>query len=221
MLGTASQVEVSHVPAVHTLLDGEIEHRLLLSVLNTRDASLVALLIVELHVLDDGDRQVLQRRLHITEHELLTVEQDLLHLLAIHGDITILIHLSTRHTFDELLNGRAFRCTEGIRVIHQRVFLHHHLRSLCCDNGLFQHHALRRHPQTAQFLVLVTPQCHLTLDGLVTYGGNLQTVGTVRWCLDREITLVVTHRSTHEGTVVGSKQLHRGLQDRFLLISIQ
>ena len=221
MFGTTSQVEVGHVPVVHTLLDGEVEHRLLLPVLNTRDASLITLLIVELYVLDDGDRQVLQRRLHITEHKLLTIEQDLLHLLAIHGDITILIHLSTRHTFDELLNGRAFRCTEGIRIIYQRILFHHHLRSLCCDNGLFQHHALRRHPQTAQFLVLVTSQCHLALDGLVTYGGNLQTVSPVRWCLDREITLVVTHRSTHEGTIVDGKQLHRGLQDRFLLISIQ
>ena len=56
MLGTAGQVEVSHVSAIHTLLDGEVEHGLLLPILNTRDTSLVALLVVELHILDDGDR---------------------------------------------------------------------------------------------------------------------------------------------------------------------
>ena len=56
VLGTAGQVEVGHVPAVHALLDGEIEHCLLLPILNTRDTSLVALLVIELHVLDNRDR---------------------------------------------------------------------------------------------------------------------------------------------------------------------
>ena len=179
MLGTASQVEVGHVPAVHTLLDGEVEHRLLLSVLNTCDTSLVALLVVELHILDDGNRQVLQRRLHITEHELLTVEQDLFYLLAIHGNITVLIHLSTRHTFDEFLDGGTFGRSEGIRIIHQRIFLHHHLRSLGCDNCLFQHHAFWRHTQTAQFLVLVTSQRYFAFNGLIANRRDLQTIGTV------------------------------------------
>ena len=55
VLCTASQVEVGHITAVHTFLDGEVEHGLLVAVLDTGDACLVALLVVELHALYNAD----------------------------------------------------------------------------------------------------------------------------------------------------------------------
>ena len=147
MLSTASNIEVGHIAAIHTFLNGEVEHGLLVAVLDTRDAGLVALLVVELHILDDAHRQVLQRRLHIAQHKLLTVDQNLLNGLAVDGDITVLIDFGTRHTLDELLDGRALWRAEGIGVINQRVFLHHHLSCTTCNYRFFQQHGVCRHHQ--------------------------------------------------------------------------
>ena len=104
MLSTTCQVNVGHVASVHAFLDGEIKHRLLISVFNTGNAGLVALLVVELHILDDADRQVLQGCLHIAQHEFLAVEQYLLHLFAIDGDISIFVNLGSWHSLDQFLN---------------------------------------------------------------------------------------------------------------------
>ena len=169
MLGTACKIEIGHITAVHTFLDGKVEHRLLVAVLDTRYTGLVTLLVVELHILNDGDRQVLQRRFRVAKHKFLSVDEDLLHLFAIDGDITILIDLSARHTFDEFLDGGALRRAESIGIEDECILLDDDLCSTARDDSLLEHNALRRHEQCAEFLVLVTTQGHVTLYRLKTH----------------------------------------------------
>ena len=142
VLRSSGKVEVSHVATVHALLDTEIEHGLFLTVLDASDACLVTLLVIEFQVLDNAYGNVLQGCLHIAEHELLTVEQDLLHLLAVDGDITILVDLCTGDALDELLYGRTLRCTESLGVVHDGVFADDNLCGTSCDDGLLQHRGL-------------------------------------------------------------------------------
>ena len=145
VLRTARNVEIGHVATVHTLLDGEVDDGLLVAVFNTRNTCLIGLLVVELHVLDDIHRDIFQGSLNVTQHELLTIKQDFLDHLAIDGDVAILVNLSTRDALNQFLNGRAFGCTVGIWIIHQRILLDDNLGSTPRDHHLFQHGRLRRH----------------------------------------------------------------------------
>ena len=163
MLCTTGEVEVGHIAAIHALLDSEVEHRLLVAVFDACDACLVALLVVELHVLDDGDGQVLQRRFRIAEHELLAVDEDFLYLLTVDGDVAILVHLGTGHAFNQLFYRRALRGAISLRTIDQRVFPNDYGCSAPRDDGFLQHHALRRHQQVPQVMILVAAQRNLTL----------------------------------------------------------
>ena len=198
----------------------EVEHGLFVAVFNARDTGLIALLVVELHVLDDGDGQVLQRRLCVTEHELLAVDEDLLHLLNIDGDIAVLVDLCTWHTFDEFLDGRAFRGAVGIGVEHEGVFLYDDLCCTACNDGLLEHDALRRHQQRAEFLILAAAQGDITLDVLEPDGGNFQSEGTVVRSLDGEVTFIVTDSATNEDRVGDGKQLDGGLCHRLTKLGV-
>ena len=122
MLGAATQVEVGHVAAVHTFLNREVEHGFLLAILDTGDTRLIALLIVELHVLDDAHGDILECRLNIAQHKFLSVEENLFHSLSVDGDITLLIHISPRHTLYQFFNTRIGK----LRDIHG---------SVGCDRG--------------------------------------------------------------------------------------
>ena len=102
-----SHIDVGHVATVHALLDGEVQHRFLVAVLDARDAGLVALLVVELHVLDNRNGYVLQGGLRVAQHEFLSVNQYLLHRLSVDGDISVLVDVGSRHSLDEFLNGGA------------------------------------------------------------------------------------------------------------------
>ena len=129
MVIAQAQVEIGHIAVVHAFLDGEVEHGLLVAVVDACDARLVALLVIELQALDDGDRDVLQGSLHVAEHELLAVEQDFLHLFSVDGDVAVFIDLGTRNALDEFLDGRPFRRAVGFWVEDDGVLLHHNLCS--------------------------------------------------------------------------------------------
>ena len=156
MLRTCSQIEVRHIATVHTLLDGEVDNRLLLTILNTRDTRLVALLVVELHVLDNVDGDVLQGCFYVAKHKLLAIKQNLLHRFAIDGDITVLIDLGTGDALDEFLDRRTLGRTVGIWIIDQRILFDNDLCGTTCHNSFFQQDGLRRHEQHTHILTLVT-----------------------------------------------------------------
>ena len=220
VLRATGQVEVGHVAPVHAPLDGEVEHGLLVAVLDASDAGLVTLLLVELHVLDDAHGQVLQRRLDVAEHELLAVEQNLRHRLAVESNIAVVVDIGTRHALDELLNGRALGRADGLGIIDERVLAHHHLGGTARDHRLLQHHALGLHQQVAQFLVLVAAQRHLAHQRLEAHRRNLQAEGAARRSFNREVSPLVGHRTAHERAVVGPEQLDGGMGHRLFHLGI-
>ena len=118
MLRTSGNVEIGHVATVHTFFDGKVQHRLLLAIIDTGDTCLVALLFIELQVLNDAEGNVLQCRLHVAQHKLLAVKQNLLYRPTIDGDIAILVDLGTWNALDEFLNGRPLGGAVGVRIIY-------------------------------------------------------------------------------------------------------
>ena len=162
-------------------------------------------MVVELHVLDDGDGQVFQGGLCIAEHKLLAVDENLLHFLAIDGDIAVFIDFCARHALDEFLNGRALRGAIGIRIEHKGILLNDDLCSTTRDDCLLEHDAFRRHQKCAKFLVLVATQGDVALNMLETYRRDLQAKSAVVRSLDGEVTFVVADGATNENAIGDSE----------------
>ena len=113
---TRSQVGIGHRTAVHAGTQSEVEHGLLVTVVDTRDTGQVALLVVGADTLDDAGRQVLQCCLGIAE--LLVVDLDLRHLLTVDLDVTVVVDLGTRQALHQFLNDGALRRAVGIGIIY-------------------------------------------------------------------------------------------------------
>ena len=115
-LGTGGQVSISKHTAIHALAKPEVDDRLLIAVVNTRDAGQVAFLVVCPDTLYDVCRQVLQGRLGVAE--LLTVDANLRNGLTVNLDVTVIIDLGSWQTLHQFLNDRAFWSAVCVRVIY-------------------------------------------------------------------------------------------------------
>ena len=183
VMRTSCEVDIEHRPSVHTPSDAEVEYRLLLAVLDAAHPTEVALHVVGIHAFHDRGRQVLHRRLRIARHELLAVDEDFLHLLAVDGNLSVVAHLCTRQLSYQFLHHRAFRCTEGVGIIDERVFLQHHLRGMGSDGRPFQHDRIGRQLDGSQRHVLLFLDGNLLRIGLKAHVRHLHRVRPVLGCL--------------------------------------
>ena len=144
ILGTNGKVGIGHNALVHTLLDTEVEHGFFLAILDTRNTGQIALLIVSLNAVDNIGRQVLDSGLGIASHELLTIYKNLLNLFTINLDSTVVAHLGTWQTLNQLLDNRALGSTECSCIIYKGVGLECYLRCTSRNGGSLQHDGIGR-----------------------------------------------------------------------------
>ena len=138
-LRTRTKVGICEEAPVHARLDTEVQHGLLVTVVDTRHAGKIALLIVGTNIIDDVCRQVLHGCLCVTRHEFLTVNENLFNRLTIDGDLAVVIHLGTWQFLHQLLSNTTLRGTIGGCIIDEGIFLHRHLRGLGRCRYAFQH----------------------------------------------------------------------------------
>ena len=143
VLCTDTQVDIGHRTTIHAGTKSEVEHHLLVSVVDIGDTGQIALLIVSSDSFYDVGRQVLQGCLHIAK--VFLVDLNLLHLLTVDGDVTIFINIGTRQTLHQFLNHRAFRCAEGIGIVYDGVALRLNLGYMSRCGDAFQHHGVATH----------------------------------------------------------------------------
>ena len=105
LLCTDTEIDIGHQTFVHTFLDTEVEHGFFLTILNAADTGEVALLVVGLDALNDVGGQVLQGCLRVACHELLTIDEDLLDLLTVDLDGSVVADLSTREAFHKFFDN--------------------------------------------------------------------------------------------------------------------
>ena len=191
VLGTCGEVGIDHHTLVHAGLDAEVEHGLFLAVLNTRDAGEVALLVVGLDAVDDVRGQVLHGGLCVARHELLTIDEDLLHLLTVDLDGTVVADLCSRQTAYEFLDDGAFGRAEGVGIIDEGVGLEGYLRGVGRHRGTLQHDGIGLDLNGAGMVVLTVLDVDFLRIGLETYIRHLKGVTAVAGGLDREGTVGV------------------------------
>ena len=195
VFGTHAKVDVGYGTFAHARLGTEVEHRLLITVVDTGDACQVTLLVVGLHLVDDARRDILHGRFGISGHKLLAVEHDLFHLFAVDGDLAVVAHLSAGQSLDEFLDGGALGSAVGSTVIYKGVLFERHLQGLRCHLCLFEHHGIGVDDDVAQGQVVLS--LHLqTLDGGdIADARNLQQVLAGSRRLNDKLTAVVAHRA--------------------------
>ena len=109
---SATSHEVTEPSLHHTGLHCEVDHRLLLTVVNTCENSLVRLLLHDLYLLDKLCRNVLRCKLRVVKEECLAVDGDLCDGLTIRCDGTVSLNLYAWELLEELLEHVVVRSLE-------------------------------------------------------------------------------------------------------------
>ena len=219
LLRTDAEVDIPEEAPVHACLEAEVEHGLLIAVVDAGDAGQVAPLVVGLDAVDDRGGQVLQGSLGVTSHELLAVDLDFLHLLTIDGDFSIVIYLCAREFPHQFLDHRTFRHAVGSRVVDECVFPHHHLGSLSGGCHPFQQDGVGTEREVAHVDVLATNHRDVLGERGVSHAGHLHDVPAGLIDRDLEIAVVVRQTAGDKGAV-GFQQLQSGLEHTFIVFLV-
>ena len=136
--------------------------------------------VVDLHFLHGVGRQVVEHHGVVASEELLAVEQQALHELAIVVDLSVLLQFHARHLLDEGIEHGAFSKLEGIGIVDQRVatIVEHHLRSRHLH--LLQGVALPLHVERRQlarvFTLVQVLQTEREIGGLIAHVADTQQI---------------------------------------------
>ena len=170
-------IHVAKPPAALVLLHLEVEHRLLLAVVDACDARQVRLAVVGFHLLHDVGWQVLEDEFLVVVEKLLAIDENLLHLLAVVGNLAIVVDDDARQLLEQLLNHGAGGKREGGGVIYHGVLNDGHLRQQTCDDSLLHERGILAQEDVLHLLVAATP---LEVEGkrlrLVAHEAHLQRV---------------------------------------------
>ena len=214
-----SEVNVAKEASVHAPFQSEVEHGLLIAIVNAGDAREVAFLIICLDAIDDGGRQVLEGGLGIARHEFLAIDEDFLDFLAINLDFTIVVHLGTGKFLHQFLYDRPFGCPIGGCVIDKGVLLDHHLG--CHAGGRYglQHDGVARHGHLPEVDFGTLGDFHVFGDGVETDTGDFKDIGAGAIDGHGEIAVVVGENASDIGAI-GFQQLKCGLHDSFFRLLV-
>ena len=136
--------------------------------------------VVDLHFLHSVGRQVVEHHGVVATEELLAVEQQTLHELAIVVDLSVLLQFHARHLLDEGIEHGAFSQLEGVGIVDQRVatIVEHHLRSRHLH--LLQGVALPLHVERRQlarvFTLVQVLQTEREIGGLIAHVADTQQI---------------------------------------------
>ena len=215
VLRASGHVGVAEPAGIHLLLHGEVEHGLLLPVVDAGDAGQVGLLVISLQVLDDVHGQVLQPGGHVAAEELLAVHHYLGHVLAVYLHVAVVVNLGSGQLLHQLFEHGSLGGAVGRGVVLQRVLHDLHLRGLAHDHRFAQQHGIRLHLQRAHLLRTRgggEPEGKVT--ALVAHVGHLQQIVAHLGTRQDKGTVGRGGHARHKRAVGQSQQLHTGLDYR-------
>ena len=186
VLGSVGQVGVGDETLVHALLHTEVENGLFLAVVDAGDTGQVALLVIRFHLFYNGCGQVLQCRLGVAHHEFLAVHENLLHLLAVDGDVAVVVNLCSWQALYQLLHHRPLWSAVGRGVVDECVLLCRHFQRASGHGGSLQHYGVRLHGDCSCGGFSPPAQADVLVHGLEADARHLQNVLAVGGSLHAE-----------------------------------
>ena len=127
---------ICHQGVVDLLFGLQVHHRLVLSVVHSRQLAFLRLLVIDTYLLQHFHRHVLQGDADVVGEEFFSVEQDFRDVFPLIGHFT-LGDAQSRHLAHQFQQHCPFRHTEGIGVEDGRVAQDTHLLQLGDDDRLF------------------------------------------------------------------------------------
>ena len=140
---TVPPFDITHIASIILTLQLHIHHVVFLLYVVTNELTLLGALVKDLQFLDGVVGQVVEHHLVLTLEEVLTVERQIVHLLAVDIDITVVFELCPRHLTDQSVEHRAFRQVESRGVIHQCVATIGQLYFSACDDHAIESHLFK------------------------------------------------------------------------------
>ena len=214
------EVGIGEDTLVHATLNAEVEHGLLVAVIDACDLGKVALLVIRLHLVDDAGGKVLHSRLGVADHKLLTVHLYLLHLLTVDGYLTVVAYLRTGQALHQFFDGGTFRCAERRSVVYEGVLAERHLRCVGSDGGALEHDSGSLGSDFAETDVLRrVGDVDITIRVVVAHAGDFEDVRALAVHLQGELSTVVCNRTGYVRAVL-AKKLHGGLLHLLLRVLV-
>ena len=220
MLSAHAAVDVGKHAAVHAAFQSEVEHHLFVAVVNAGDTAQVALLVVGLDAVYDGRGQVLDGCLRVAGHELLAVDLDFLHLLAVDLDVSFIIDLGAGELLYQLLDNRAFRGAVGTRIIYDSIVFGGHFSHVLHHLCAFQHHGIGADGKRTHLHGIAPADGDVLIQRLVAHVGDTHDVGSVFGCRQLELSVSVGYCIGSQGAVLALQQGYRSLDYGFFLVIV-
>ena len=120
---TATGHYVAEDAVHHALLDAQVNHGLILTVVDAGEGGLLALLLNHLHLLDEFGGDVLGGQLRVVQEEGLAVDGNLGDGFTVGGDGAVLVHFHTGELLKEVFQHIVVADLEGRGVVFHRIFL--------------------------------------------------------------------------------------------------
>ena len=146
----------------------KLQHEVVVTVVDTRQAAQVALLVVGLHLFHHIRGKVLHHRIVVARHEVPAVQPEALHVLAVDADLAVVVDLRTGQRLHQRLDDRTLGHAVGIGIIHHRIILDDHLRHVGRHHRLFQVGGIGLQCYRAERLGVASRQRHALFCRLVT-----------------------------------------------------
>ena len=222
LMRTASQVNIAKPTLLHALLDGEVNHRLLLSIINTRHTSHIRLLVVGFHLIHNLAWEVLHRDALVVAKELLAIHENLRDALSVDFDVAVVIHLCPRQLADEFLQHTTLRHLESVGIENNRVLLHLDRFQRTSHHGSLQLDARRhKHDGTHVLFALLARHLHLVEEIMIANVGNLHHIIARRHIFHGKEATRVRNGTRHQPRCVSMKQLNSGMRERLTAFGIE
>ena len=155
-------------------MDGKIQDRLLVAVIDAGELGLLRLLLDHLQLFDHLRRKVLGCKLGIIQEKGLAVDGDLGNGLTVRGDRSILGHFHSRKLLQKVFEHVGVGCLEGRRGVLDRVFLDDDRIAGRSDFRSIEDFHVRVHLQSTE--IQVSLHLDFLADGFVAHDLNLEHV---------------------------------------------
>ena len=111
------------------------------------------MLFIGLHLIHNLRRYILQHQLLVVVEEHLTIYQNLLHFLAVVGNLAFVVNHDARQLLNQLFHHRAWRERERRCIVHHGVIHQRHLRQFAFHHRLCQQLGILLHQDILHLLV--------------------------------------------------------------------
>ena len=211
VIGSITRVDRAEPSVVHTLLYREVDDRLILAVVNAREACQIALAVDDLELIDHLGGNVLAGHSGVVAEELLAVDEDFLHLLAVGRDFAVAAHLDARQALEQVLDHGIGLGLIGVGIEFNGVLLDRDGALESHNHGLLEHDGVRVHlNHTDVHVAAILADGHVLDDIVVAQIGEAQQVLAGLDTLDVEDTVHVCRGALDHGAILISHEQFDG-----------